>query len=359
MRAWAVVENAAPLQEIELPTPEPSGTQVLLAVTHCGVCHSDLHVWEGKYDLGGGRVMNLKDRGVTLPLAMGHEIVGRVLKLGPDATGVAVGDRRIVYPWVGCGHCAACLGDEDNMCLTPRSIGIFQHGGYATHVLAPHPRHLVDPGTLDPALAATYACSGITVYSAVAKVMPLPPTEPLVLIGAGGLGLNALAVLKALGHRNTIVVDINAEKRQAALDAGAAHVVDGSGEGVTQRIVAAAGGPVPAIIDLVNGSASAAAAFEALRKGGKLVQVGLFGGELRLPLPLMAMRALTIQGSYVGTVKDLRALVALAQGGTLPGMPVTQLPLFEANAALMRLRDGRVTGRLVLRAEALEPGRAA
>ena len=352
MRAWAVVENAAPLQEIDLPTPEPTGTQVLLEVTHCGVCHSDLHVWEGRYDLGGGRIMNLKDRGVVLPLAMGHEIVGRVVKLGPQATGVAIGDRRIVYPWVGCGSCAACVADEDNMCLTPRSLGIFQHGGYATHVLAMHPRHLVDYGTLDPALAATYACSGITVYSAVAKVMPLPPDEPLLLIGAGGLGLSALAVLKARGHRNAIVVDISAEKRQAALEAGAAQVIDGSGEGVPARILAAAGGPVGAIIDLVNGSATAAIAFEVLRKGGKLVQVGLFGGELRIPLPIMAMRALTIQGSYVGTVKDLRALVALAQDGGLPGLPISEVPMEQADAALMRLRDGRVTGRVVLRAEA-------
>ena len=88
MRAWAVVENGAPLKEIELPTPEPKGTEVLLEVTHCGVCHSDLHIWEGYYDVGGGKKMSLKDRGVTLPLAMGHEIVGRVAKLGPDATGV-------------------------------------------------------------------------------------------------------------------------------------------------------------------------------------------------------------------------------------------------------------------------------
>jgi len=352
MRAWAVVENAAPLQEIELPTPVPTGTQVLLEVTHCGVCHSDLHVWEGKYDLGGGRTMSLKDRGVVLPLAMGHEIVGRVLQLGPDATGVDIGSRIIVFPWVGCGVCGACLADEDNMCLTPKSLGVFQNGGYATHVLAPHPRHLVDPGTLDPALAATYACSGITVFSAVRKVMPMPPDEPLLLVGAGGLGLSALALLRALGHRNTIVVDISEEKRAAALAAGAAQVVDGSGEGVTARIVAAAGGPVGSIIDLVNGTASAAAAFEALRKGGKLVQVGLFGGELRLPLPLMAMRALTVQGSYVGSVKDLRELVTLAQGGSLPALPIREVPMPQANDALMRLRDGKVTGRLVLRAEA-------
>src|SRR6516164_2930799 len=116
MRAWAVVENGKPLQEIELPTPEPKGTEVLVEVTHCGVCHSDLHIWEGYYDIGGGQKMSLKDRGVVLPLAMGHEIVGRVAKLGPDAKGVKVGERRIVFPWVGCGKCEQCLSEEDNMC---------------------------------------------------------------------------------------------------------------------------------------------------------------------------------------------------------------------------------------------------
>lgn len=352
MRAWAVVENKAPLQEIELPTPVPVGTEVLLETTHCGVCHSDLHIWEGEYDLGGGKKMLMKDRGMVLPLAMGHEIIGRVVAFGPEAEGVAVGDVRIVFPWVGCGTCLACRSEEDNMCLTGRSLGVYQNGGYGTHVVAPHPRHLVDPGNLDLALAATYACSGITVFSAIKKVMPLPADEPIVVVGAGGLGLNAIAVLRALGHRNTIVVDISDEKLAAATAAGATAVVNGRDEGTAARIMAAAGGPVVAIIDLVNGTATARFSFDALRKGGKLVQVGLFGGELSLPLPIMAMRALTVQGSYVGNPKELRELVALAQGGTLPALPVTVMPQSEANAALMRLRDGTVTGRIVLRADA-------
>ncbi len=355
MRAWAVVENGQPLKEIELPTPEPKGTEVLLEVTHCGVCHSDLHIWEGYYDVGGGQKMSLKDRGVVLPLAMGHEIVGRVTKLGPDATGVKVGDLRIVFPWLGCGTCETCLAEEDNMCVkAARSLGVFQNGGYGTHVVAPHSRHLVDPGTLDPAVAATYACSGITVYSAIKKIMPIAAHEPVVLVGAGGLGLNAIAVLRALKHQNIISVDISAEKREAALKAGATKVVDGSGDGatVTQRIIDAAGGMVPAVIDLVNGTATARFAFGALNKGGKLVQVGLFGGELMLPLPIMAMRALTVRGSYVGNPKELRELVALAQAGSLEALPVATVPQSDANAALMRLRDGKVTGRLVLKAEA-------
>jgi alcohol dehydrogenase/propanol-preferring alcohol dehydrogenase len=352
MRAWAVVENEQPLQEIELPTPEPKGTEVLLETTYCGVCHSDLHIWEGRYDLGGGKVMSLKDRGLTLPLAMGHEIVGRVVKLGPQATGVKIGDIRIVFPWVGCGTCAACLAEEDNMCLQGRALGVFQNGGYATHVVAPHPRHLVDPGSVPPEVAATYACSGITVYSAIKKIMPIAPDEAVVVVGAGGLGLNAIAVLKAMGHRNIVVVDLNVEKRDAATKAGASKTVDGSGEGVTKRLIEACGGNPLAIIDLVNGTQTAKLAFDALRKGGKLVQVGLFGGELSLPLPLMAMRALTIQGSYVGNPKELRELIHLAQQGSLQALPVATVPQSQANEALMRLRAGKVTGRLVLKAEA-------
>ncbi len=355
MRAWAVVENGQPLKEIELPTPEPTGTQVLLEVTHCGVCHSDLHIWDGYYDVGGGQKMSLKDRGVVLPLAMGHEVVGRVVGTGPGATGVKSGDLRIVFPWLGCGSCEKCLSEDDNMCtVAARSLGVFANGGYATHVIAPHPRHLVDPGSLDPAVAATYACSGITVYSAIKKVMPLKPTQPIVLVGAGGLGLNAIAVLKALKHQNIVSVDISAEKRETALNAGATKAVDGSGDAaiVTKRIIEAAGGPVPAVIDLVNGTTTARFAYGALDKGGKLIQVGLFGGELTLALPIMAMRALTVQGSYVGNPKELRELVKLAQDGDLQALPVATIPQNQANEALMRLRDGKVTGRLILKAEA-------
>ncbi|MBX6744672.1 MAG: alcohol dehydrogenase catalytic domain-containing protein [Acetobacteraceae bacterium] len=354
MRAWAVVETGKPLQEIELPTPEPQGPQVLLEVTHAGVCHSDLHIWEGEYDLGSRGKMRLTDRGVVLPLAMGHEIVGRVVKLGPEAEGkgIKVGDVRLVYPWVGCGKCDVCQRDEENMCLTPRSLGVYQNGGYATHVLATHWKHLVDISGLDPALAATYACSGVTVYSAINKLMPLSPDEPIVVVGAGGLGLNAIAVLKALGHRRICVVDVSEEKLKAAREEGATDTVLAKGEDTAKRIVEACGGPVAGVIDLVNGTQTARFAFDALRKGGKLVQVGLFGGELSIPLPLMPIRALTVQGSYVGNVKELRALVDIAKKGKLPPIPVTKEPLRNADAALNRLREGKVVGRIVLTAEA-------
>ena len=350
MHAWAVLEHGAPLRSIELATPEPTGTQVLLEVTHCGVCHSDLHVWEGYWDLGGGRRMTLRERGVTLPLAMGHEIVGRVIARGPDASGVAEGDQRIVYPWVGCGLCCACRAEQDHMCATPASIGILRHGGYATHVLAAHPRHLIAFGDLDPALAATQACSGITALSAVRKVLPRSPDVPIVILGAGGVGLNAVGLLRAFGHRATIVVELDAARREAAAAAGAERVVDAAGSPVEveARIREAVGGAAEAVIDFVGAAATARAGFDALGKGGVLIQVGLFGGELAVPLPLMAMRALTVRGSYVGSPGDLRELVQIAQTGALPDLPIQRVPRDEADAALMRLRDGRVIGRQVL-----------
>ncbi len=352
MRAWAVVETGQPLRELELPTPEPTGEQVLLEVTHAGVCHSDLHIWEGEYDLGSRGKMRLTDRGVVLPLAMGHEIVGKVLKWGPEAEGkgLAVGQTKLVFPWVGCGKCDICRREEENMCLTPRSLGVYQHGGYATHVLATSWRHLVDISGLDPALAATYACSGLTVYSAINKAMPMRPDEPVVVVGAGGLGMNAIAVLKALGHRRICVVDVGAEKLEAAKAQGATDTVQASEEGTTKRIMDACGGPVAVVIDLVNGTQTARFAFDALRKGGKLIQVGLFGGEMSIPLPLMPIRALTVQGSYVGNVKELRALVDIAKAGQIPAIPITKEPLRNADAVLNRLRDGKVLGRVVLTA---------
>jgi alcohol dehydrogenase, propanol-preferring len=352
MRAWAVVEAEKPLQEIEQPTPEPQGTQVLVEVSHCGVCHSDVHFWEGYLDLGGPEKTPITALGLKPPLTLGHEIFGTVVALGPEAQGkgVKVGDKRIVFPWVGCGECDACLQENDNMCLKGAAIGVRASGGFGSHVLVPHPRHLIDAGGVDPAVAATYACSGLTVYSAIKKVMPRPADSPIVVIGAGGLGLSAIEILKALGHRNIISVDVSEEKRKAALKAGATKVVDGSGEGAPDRIKEAAGGPAPAIIDLVNSTQTVANDVASLGRGGKLVLVGMFGGRLDMPLMTFPSQAITIQGNFVGNPKELRELVDLAKAGKLKPIPVEKRPKDQVTRTLKELRDGKITGRVVLEA---------
>ena len=352
MEAYAIVQHGKPLEKLSRPTPVPTGREVLVAVTHSGICHSDLHVIEGSYDLGSRGLLDLAKRGLKLPLIPGHEVVGKIVSWGPDAQGegLNVGDVKLVFPWVGCGECPKCRADEQNLCLSTRPMGLAVDGGYGTHVIVSDPKYLLDIGGLDPAVAATYACSGVTVFGAIKKLMPLDPDDTIVVIGAGGLGLNAISLLCALGHEAICAVDTGQAKLDAALAQGASLVVlaEGDSAATAMKIGEACGGRVLSIIDTVNASTTAEFAFDALSKGGKLIQVGLFGGELKLPLALMPAKAATLQGSYVGGLGELREVLALAKRGLMPDIPVTPCALDDVNEALADLRDGKVIGRMVL-----------
>jgi alcohol dehydrogenase/propanol-preferring alcohol dehydrogenase len=340
------------LKEVEQPTPRPSGTQVLIKVKAAGVCHSDLHIWEGGYDLGHGRKpLSLKDRGVSLPRTMGHETVGEILAFGPDAEAKAgdlkIGDVALAYPWLGCGKCEICLSGEENMCLKPNSLGVYCDGGYADHMTVPHPKYLLNLQGLDPVTAAPYACSGVTTYSALKKV-GASFNSPIVIFGAGGLGLMALSLLKAMGGKGAIVVDIDARKREAAEKAGALATVDGKASDALEQLAKKAGEPIRAVIDLVGNAKTTQLGFDCLTKGGKLVIVGLFGGGAPWALPLIPIKAITIQGSYVGNLRETQELLDLVRSKKIAPIPVTPMPLAKANEALVDLQKGRLVGRAVL-----------
>ena len=348
MKSFKVTDFGMPLAEVDGPDPSPGGTEVLLKVRASGVCHSDLHIWEGGYQLGHGRGrLSLKDRGIALPLTMGHETVGEVVALGPEAKGVKIGETRLVYPWIGCGTCPICRAGDENMCMKPRSLGVYCDGGYADHISVPHPRYLLDLEGLDPVMAAPYACSGVTTYSALKKV-EFAFGEPIVIFGAGGLGLMALSLLKAMGGKGAIIVDIDQRKREAGLEAGALGAIDGAAQDAARQIVKAAGQPVRAAIDLVGNAATAAIGFDCLTRGGKLVMVGLFGGGAPWALPLIPIKALTIQGSYVGNLRETQELLDLVREKKVAPIPVTTRRLAEVQAALNDLRDGKLVGRAVL-----------
>ena len=350
MRSYDIAEWGAPLKAFDRPTPEPKGTEVLLRVTGAGVCHSDVHIWEGFFDLGGGKKFHMSDRGMKLPHTLGHEIAGEVVAFGPKARGVKKGQKRLVYPWIGCGECAVCKGEAENLCLSPRYLGVQRAGGYSDHVLVPHPKYLLDIGKMSPAEAAPYACSGLTTYSALSKVGPSLKTRPTVIIGAGGLGLMCLSILKAMKGKGAIMVDIDPAKRQAALKMGAIAAIDGAAPDAVQQIKDAAKVPVLAAIDLVGAPATAQLGIDCLTKGGKLIIVGLFGGGIHLSLPLIPQRALTIQGSYVGNLPELKKLMALVRQKKVPPIPIRERPLDYAATALEELRAGKVVGRTVLTA---------
>ncbi len=348
MKSYDVCECGAPLRLMERPTPKPVGTEVLLKIVAAGVCHSDLHIWEGFYDLGGGKRLQLSDRGVKLPLTMGHENVGEVVAAGPDAAGVKVGDRRLVHPWLGCGECAVCRRGDEQFCRTAFSIGVFRSGGYADHLLVPHPRYLFDIGDIPPERAAPLACSGITAYGALKKVGPLLQEEPVVIIGAGGVGLMCLSLHKAMGGKGAIVVDIDPVKREAAQKGGAQATIDPAAADAAKQIIEATKGGAWAVIDFVGASRTVQLGLDSLCKGGKVIVVGLFGGDITVPTPSFPLRAMTVQGSYVGSLTEMAELLDLVRRKGVPNLPVATRPLAAVNEALNELKAGKVVGRLVL-----------
>ena len=348
MRSFQVCRCGEPMQFAEVADPKPAGTEVLLKVLAAGVCHSDLHIWEGFYDMGGGKVMRLQERGVRLPLTMGHENVGEVVAVGPRARGVKVGDKRLVYPWIGCGSCAVCKRGDEQLCTAPRFLGVYRDGGYASHLMVPHPRYLLPYGKLKPEEAAPLACSGLTAYGALKKLGALVKTEPVVVIGAGGLGLICIAIIKAMKGKGAIAVDIDPVKREAAKRQGAIAVIDPNTPDAVAQLHAAAKGPIWAAVDFVGNSQTVRLGVDSLVKGGKLIVVGLFGGEITLSLPLIPIRATTIQGSYTGSLKELNELMRLIRNQPLPLVPTKTHKLGEAQDIIAALKAGKVVGRRVL-----------
>jgi propanol-preferring alcohol dehydrogenase len=348
MRSFQVCRCGEPMQFAETATPKPVGHEVLLNVLAAGVCHSDLHIWEGFYDLGHGNKLLLQERGVQLPLTMGHENVGEVVAVGPKARGLKIGDKRLVYPWIGCGSCAVCKCGDEQLCMAPRFLGVYRDGGYASHLLVPHPRYLVAYGKMTPEQAAPLACSGLTAYGALKKLGPLVKSEPVVVFGAGGLGLICISILKAMKGKGVIAVDIDPVKREAAKRQGALAAIDPNAPDALAQIQAAAKGPLWAAIDFVGNTQTVRLAVDSLVKGGKLIVVGLFGGDITLSLPLIPIRAMTIQGSYTGSLKELNELIALVRKAPLPLVPTRTTALDGAQRVISDIKAGKVIGRTVL-----------
>ncbi len=346
MISYDITEWGKSLQQSVREQPQPVGSEVLIRIKYCGICHSDVHIRDGFFDLGGGKKFHMSERGMKLPVTMGHEPFGTVVAAGPEASEAPLGQDVLIYPWTGCGTCARCQEGMDNWCPTPRFLGIQKPGGYAQYMIVPHARYLIDASGIEPEFAPVLACSGLTTYSAARKLMPCAPHDWIVVMGAGGLGLMAVAMLKALGHQHIAVCDIDERKWPAALALGASQVINPAQDGAASQLAGLAGG-VWGVLDLVGAESTAQLGLASLRKGGRYVVVGLYGGEIPVSLVPMAQRALTLQGSYVGSPQELREVVALAQSGRLQRMPTTVCPAAEISSHLDRLKTGDVVGRMV------------
>ena len=205
---------------------------------------------------------------------------------------------------------------------------------------------------MDTAVAAPYACSGLTTYSALQKIgAKVYSREPIVVIGAGGLGLMCLTLMKAMGAHGAIVVDVNPASREAAMKAGALAAIDPKAPDAVAAIreMTPDGAGAAAVIDLVGAGATVQLGLDVMARGGRVIVVGLMGGDVTVPTPTIPQRAMTLQGSYVGNLDELRELMALVAKGNVPRVPLIERPLDDADAALNELRSGKVVGRIILK----------
>ena len=347
MKAARIIEPNKPLEISEIDTPSPTGKQVLLKVKAVGVCHSDLHLWEGGYDTGDG-FMKVTDRGVTFPVIPGHEIVGTVSAIGDSVVGIKEGDDVLVYPWIGCGTFPTCEKGDTNLCEAPQSLGVFQDGGYAEYSLIPDYKFLAQISGMDLEGAASLACSGLTAYTAVKKAISNSP-ENILIVGAGGLGLMGVQIAKALCDANIICADLTDEKLQKAKEMGADHTINTKDSESFKNIMSICNEKgADSIIDFVNAPPTVKLDLSVIRKRGNIVLVGLFGGAVDLPLVSIPLKAITIQGAYTGNYNDMIELVDLAKRGIIKPIVSKHYSMDEANTALEDLKNRKVIGRSVI-----------
>ncbi|TRM89491.1 NAD(P)-dependent alcohol dehydrogenase [Sulfolobus sp. C3] len=345
MRAMRLVEVGKPLKLQDIEVPKPNGPQVLIKVEAAGVCHSDVHMRQGRF----GNLRIVEDLGVKLPVTLGHEIAGKVEEVGDEVVGYSKGDTVVANPWEGEGSCYYCRIGEEHLCDTPRWLGINYDGAYAEYVLVPHYKYLFKLKRLNSIEATPLTCSGITTYRAVRKAS-LDPSKVIAIIGAGGgLGTMAVQIAKAVSGAVVIGIDVRDEAVEAARRAGADYVINASSQdplAEIRRITEGKG--VDAIIDLNNSEKTLSVYPRALAKQGKYIMVGLFGADLHYHAPLITLSEFQFVGSLVGNQADFLGIMKLAEAGKVKPIVTRTMKLEEANEAIDNLENFRAVGRQVL-----------
>jgi propanol-preferring alcohol dehydrogenase len=325
MRAMMLERLRAPLVLRERPTPVPQAGEILIAVTACGVCRTDLHVVDGELS------------GPKLPLVPGHEIVGRVAAIGAGVAGFGIG-QRVGVPWLGqtCGHCGYCRAEQENLCDTPLFTGYTRDGGYATHAIADANYCFPLPEQDDDAALAPLLCAGLIGWRSY-RMAGQGSALGLYGFGAAAHILAQVAVWQDRRvHAFTRAGDAAAQAFARSLGAVWAG---GSDEAPPEPLDAAIiFAPVGALVPL---------ALKAVKKGGRVVCAGIHMSDIPdFPYALLWEERHLMSVANL-TRADAREFLALApQAGVVT--QVTRYPLAAANAALADLRDGRLQGAAVL-----------
>ncbi|MFZ0886661.1 MAG: zinc-dependent alcohol dehydrogenase [Candidatus Acidiferrales bacterium] len=336
MKAAILREFKEPLSIEEVAQPTPGADEVLIAVEACGVCHSDLHLADGDWP----QLVPITKR----PLILGHEIAGRVVEKGASVESLNVGDR-VGIPWLhwSCGACEFCREGNENLCVKQKITGVTVDGGYAEFVAAPATHAVKTPDALSSADAAPLFCAGVTVYRALQHAN-IKPGQRLAVFGIGGLGHLAIQIAKEMGAIIT-AVDVADEKLTQAATLGASATLNAAIINVVKELRRVGG--VHAALVTSASKAAYDAAFKCVRPTGILLVVGLPSEPICFAPISMAASEIRIHASSVGTREDLRRVLAMAAAGKLR-CQVASRPLAQANEVLAELRQGAVSGRIVL-----------
>jgi propanol-preferring alcohol dehydrogenase len=336
MKAAVLREFKTPLSIEQIAQPQPAAHEVLIEVEACGVCHSDLHLADADWPQLA--------RIIKKPLILGHEIAGRVVEKGASVENLQVGDR-VGVPWLhwSCGECEFCREGNENLCIKQQITGVTVDGGFAEFVKAPASHALKIPEQLSASDAAPLFCAGVTVYRALQHAK-IQPGQRLAVFGVGGLGQLAVQIGAGLGAAVT-AIDVSDEKLAHATALGASATLNAKTADVAKELRRARG--VHAAIVTSAAKAAYDTAFLCVRPTGILLVVGLPAESICFPPISMAASEVRIQASSVGTRQDLRAVLAMAAAGKIHSQ-VTTRPLAQVNEAMTELRNGAVSGRIVL-----------
>ena len=336
MKMRAVVVNQAVEGDIEIVERDiraPEYGEALVDVEYCGVCHTDLHVAAGDYGDKAGRVL-------------GHEGIGVVSKVGEGVKNLKVGDRvSIAWLYKSCGSCEYCNTGRETLCRSVINAGYTADGGMATHCIVDADYAVKVPEGLDPAQASSITCAGVTTYKGV-KVSGVRPGQWIAVYGAGGLGNLGVQYAKKVFGAHVAAIDINDDKLAFAKESGADLVINPTKEDAAKVLQEKVGGAHAAIVTAVS-AAAFNSAVDAVRAGGRVVAIGLPPESMDLSIPRLVLDGIQVVGSLVGTRKDLEEAFQFGAEGLV--VPKVQLrPLEDAHDIFQEMRDGKITGRMVI-----------
>lgn len=278
MRAARLTNYLEPLEIGTYADPTPPEEGVVLKVLACGICRSDWHAWSGADP-------------VALPRILGHEYCGEVVAVGEGVHHWKVGDRVIAPFILACGTCPACSSGRQTICPDQALPGFTRDGAYGEFVAVPYAdtNLAVLPPWMEPALAAAMGCRVTTAWHALTGRAALAPGEWLAVFGAGGVGLSATLLGRALGAR-VIAVDVVQEKLDYAMGLGAEATVNAATTDAAEAVREISGGGADVAIEALGVEATTLAALRSLGRMGRMVQVGMpTGAHATMPLPMDAI----------------------------------------------------------------------